>query len=59
MNDRSLSLCLLLLVLLLNAFSPAAAAVVPVVKVAGSSGKTTCSLNIQGNSAEMALRQLA
>jgi predicted outer membrane repeat protein len=38
------------LLLLLNAFSPAAAGV-PVVKVAGSSGKTTCSLAIQGNSA--------
>mgnify|MGYP001807433552 FL=1 len=41
----------MLLFLLLRASSPAAAQRAPVVKVAGSSGKTTCSLNIQGNSA--------
>jgi hypothetical protein len=51
MRCPSLYAWLLLLVVLLNDSSPAAAQAAPVVKVAGSSGKTTCSLNIQGNSA--------
>jgi predicted outer membrane repeat protein len=42
---------LLMSLLLLNALDPAAAQVAPILTVAGSSGKTTCSLNILGNSA--------
>jgi hypothetical protein len=51
MRYIALSVGLLLLILLLNASNPAAAQGASAVEVAGSSGKTTCSLNIQGFSA--------